>query len=413
MTARPRLVHLVTVPLTFRLLEGHAALMSKAGFEVHAISSPGPLADEYSRVTGIQVHAVSMARRIAPWSDLVSLVRLYSTLKRLRPGLVQAGTPKAGLLGTIAAYLLRVPVRVYYVHGLPVLTARGVRRLILRATERLACATATHVVCVSRSIRNELVGAGLCPSAKAVVLGDGSSNGVDTCWFDRRRLPGCTREDVRSRLGIPGDALVIGFVGRIGREKGVCELYRAWRELRDRCPAAHLLIIGPREPEDPLPEGTQRGLLDDPRIHLPGADWNIAPLYMAMDLLCLPSHREGCPNVVLEAAAMQLPVVAFRIPGVVDAVEDRVTGRLVTPLEVRELAEAIDDYLRDSALRRQHGQAGRRLMIERFQRDRVWAALTQFYGGFVFDDSASTFEGRSDRTERHSAYAAGECTRNI
>ena len=153
MSTRPRLVNIVTVPISFWLIRGWAALMSSAGFDVHAISSPGPLADEYSREQNVPVHPVPMARRISPWSDLVCLARLVATLKRLRPRVVQAGTPKAGLLGMIAAYFLRVPIRVYYIHGLPMLTARGLQRLILLTTERLACAMATHVVCVSHSIR--------------------------------------------------------------------------------------------------------------------------------------------------------------------------------------------------------------------------------------------------------------------
>ena len=236
-------------------------------------------------------------------------------------------------------------------------------------------------------MRDELVSAGLCSSRKAVVLGDGSSNGVDTRWFDRMRLPRNTRKAVRFRLGIPQDALVVGFIGRIGREKGICELQRAWREIRDWHPSAHLLIVGPLEASDPVPEETLLALAADSRVHLPGADWNCAPLYMAMDLLCLPSHREGCPNVVLEAAAMELPVVAFRVPGVVDAVEDGVTGWLVNPLNVRELAEALGQYLRDGALRKRHGQAGRRRVTELFERERVWAALTKFYASMAFEHS--------------------------
>jgi glycosyltransferase involved in cell wall biosynthesis len=193
-------------------------------------------------------------------------------------------------------------------------------------------------------MRRELVTRGLCSESKAAVIGDGSSNGVDTQWFDRARLLEGTRDQVRSRLGIPQNALVVGFIGRIAREKGICELHRAWRELRDQYPAAHLLIVGPPEAVDPVPEETQVALTGDPRVHLPGADWDTAPLYLVMDVFCLPSHREGCPNVLLEAAAMELPVVAFRVPGVTDTVEDQVTGRLVDPLNVQELAGALGDY---------------------------------------------------------------------
>ena len=398
MKTTPRLVNLVTVPISFWLVRGQAALMASAGFEVHAISSPGTLADEYSREQNVPLHPVPMARKIAPWSDLVSLLRITATLRRLKPRVVQAGTPKAGLLGMIAAYFLRVPVRVYYVHGLPMLTARGLKALLLHTTERLACTMATHVVCVGPSIRGELVAAGLCSESKAVVIGDGSSNGVDTASFDRTRLPEGTREKVRSRLGIPQNALVVGFIGRIGREKGISELQRAWRQLRDRCPSAHLLIIGPPEQTDPVSDETQLALADDPRVHLPGADWDTAPLYMAMDVFCLPSHREGLPNVLLEAAAMELPAVAFRVPGVVDAIEDGVTGRVVTALNVKELAETLGDYLRDSTLRRRHGQAARLRVTELFRREKVWAALTDFYKSLASERPAGIYQTHVKRT---------------
>ena len=379
MSGRPRLVKIVTVPLSFSLGQGHAAVMTGAGFEVHAVSSPGPLADAYSRCERVPVHPVPMARRIAPWSDLVSFVRLLRTLIRLRPSVVQAGTPKAAVLGTLAAYLLRVRVRIYYVHGLPMLTATGALRRILFAVERLTCRAATHIVCVSPSIRRELIAAGMCPPEKAVVIGHGSSNGVDLSVFDRSRFPADAVKAARANMGIPANALVIGFLGRIGREKGIEQLYEAWRVVREAFPTAYLLIVGPDEANDPVAPEILEALKSDARVRLTGPDWYPAPLYALMDVLCMPSHREGCPNVALEAAAMELPVVAFRVPGVVDAVESGTTGELVDPLSAPQIAAAISKYFRQPSLRQQHGRAGRRRIHEFFAREKVWTALTKFY----------------------------------
>ena len=379
MSTRPRLLKIVTVPLSFQLGQGHAAVMSRAGFEVHAVSSPGPLADQYSRYEKVPVHPVPMARRIAPLSDVVSFVRLCRTIRRLRPTVVQAGTPKAAVLGTLAAYLLRVRTRVYYVHGLPMLTAKGLMRRILFAVERLTCSAATHIVCVSPSIRRELVAAGMCPADKAVVLGHGSSNGVDMSVFDPARFPADAVAKARANLGIPADALVIGFLGRIGREKGIEQLYQAWRTIREEFPSAYLLIIGPDEANDPVHPEVLEGLKADPRVRMTGPDWYPAPLYALMDLLCMPSHREGLPNVALEAAAMEVPVVAFRVPGVVDAVESGTTGELVDPLCAEQIAAAIGKYFQQPSLRKKHGRAGRHRVHEFFAREKVWAALTKFY----------------------------------
>jgi len=379
MSTRPRLLKIVTVPLSFQLGQGHAAVMSRAGFEVHAVSSPGPLADQYSRYEKVPVHPIPMARRIAPLSDVVSFVRLCRTIRRLRPTVVQAGTPKAAVLGTLAAYLLRVRTRVYYVHGLPMLTAKGLMRRILFAVERLTCSAATHIVCVSPSIRRELVAAGMCPADKAVVLGHGSSNGVDMSVFDPARFPADAVAKARANLGIPADALVIGFLGRIGREKGIEQLYQAWRTIREEFPSAYLLIIGPDEANDPVHPEVLEGLKADPRVRMTGPDWYPAPLYALMDLLCMPSHREGLPNVALEAAAMEVPVVAFRVPGVVDAVESGTTGELVDPLCAEQIAAAIGKYFQQPSLRKKHGRAGRHRVHEFFAREKVWAALTKFY----------------------------------
>jgi glycosyltransferase involved in cell wall biosynthesis len=379
MSARPRLVKIVTVPLSFHLGRGHAAQFAKAGYEVHAVSSPGSLADEYSREEQVPLHPVPMARRIKPLADLVSFVRLYRTLKQLRPTVVQSGTPKAAVLGTLAAFLLRVRVRVYYVHGLPVLTAKGALRPVLLAVERMTCSAATHVICVSQSIRRELIAAGLCSPEKAVVLGHGSSNGIDTDVYDRARFTPEAIKATRGGFGIPEDALVVGYIGRIGREKGIGELREAWQSIRAAVPTAHLLIIGPDEPNDPVAPAVLDALANDPRVHISGPDWNPAPLYAAMDLFCLPSHREGCPNVALEAAAMELPVVGFRVPGVTDAVVSGQTGELVEPHSAQQIAEAICKYFRQPSLRKRHGRAARKRVQTFFTREKVWAALTKFY----------------------------------
>ncbi|HET7584809.1 MAG TPA: sugar transferase [Gemmatimonadaceae bacterium] len=378
--APTRLVHVTTIPMSLTFLVGQVDFMRARGFSVSAISSPGPDRERFAAQLGIDVHTVEMPRRITPLRDLAALAALVRTLRRIRPHVVHAHTPKGGLLGTTAAAIAGVPVRIYHMRGLPLTAATGWRRTLLRATERVSCMMAHRVICNSASLRQVALAERVCAAEKMVVLGAGSGNGVDAEGrFHPDRLPPDTRTQVRARLGIPVDALVVGFVGRVVRDKGVVELLDAWHRLRDDFPDAHLLVVGPVEPQDPVPAETLDALRNDPRVHLAGMDWDTPPLYAAMDLVTLPTYREGFPNVPLEAAAMRLPVVATRVPGCVDAVVDGVTGTLVPARDATALAHALAAYLGDAELRRAHGHAGRERVLRDFRPERLWDALYNEY----------------------------------
>jgi glycosyltransferase involved in cell wall biosynthesis len=381
-----RLVHITTVPESLPFFTGQVGYMKSRGFDVQALSSPGKELDRFAATERIFVHAVPMARRITPLRDLMAVVRLRHRLRSLQPHIVHAHTPKGGLLGMIGACLARVPVRMYHIHGLPLMTATGLKRRLLKATERVACALAHQVLCVSHSVRDVAIAERLCPPDKIKVLLHGSVNGVDAVGqFNPRNLSPAARDEVRARYGIAPDALVAGFVGRVVRDKGLTELAQAWQELRAAFPDLHLLIVGPFEPQDPLPVEVEALLRSDPRVHLAGECGNVAPLYAAMDLLVLPTYREGLVIVALEAAAMELPIVATRIPGCVDAVQDGVTATLVPVRDAVALEAAVRRYLGDPELRRRHGQAGRQLVLRDFAQPVLWEALYQEYTRLLRD----------------------------
>jgi glycosyltransferase involved in cell wall biosynthesis len=376
----PALLHITTIPMSLTFLRGQVGYMKERGFRVHAVSSPGPDLVAFGRNERIPVHAVEMPRRITPWRDVRALAALLRVLHQVRPTIVHAHTPKGGLLGMIAATLSRTPVRIYHVRGLPALSAAGLRRRLLWRVERIACSLAHLVLCVSHSLREEGIRQGLCPAEKITVLAAGSGNGVDAKGrFNPETLEGSARAETRGRLGIPPDATVIGFVGRVVRDKGIVELTEAWEMLRGMDRKLQLLLVGPFEPQDAVPPEIAVRLREDPRVHLVGMDWNTPPLYAAMDLVALPTHREGFPNVPLEAAAMGIPVVATRIPGCVDAVLDGVTGTLVPAGDADTLAGAIEAYVRDPALRRHQGAVGRERVLLEFEQEMIWEALHREY----------------------------------
>jgi glycosyltransferase involved in cell wall biosynthesis len=339
--------------------------------------------DRFAARRGVPVHAVAMSRRITPRHDLQSLWGVRRVLCRLRPHVVHGHTPKGGLLAMLAAWLCRVPVRVYHLHGLPLATATGLKRRLLRRTEQLACALATQVLCVSRSLREAALKERLCRPDKITVLLEGNIDGVEAeRVFNPALLPPESRLKVREQFGIPADALVLGFVGRVVRDKGVAELAAAWQQLRGEFPDLHLLIVGPVEPQDPIPPETAAVLRDDPRVHLAGDELELVNMprwYGAMDLVVLPSYREGFGVVLLEAAAMGLPVVATQIPGCRDAVKDGETGTLVPPRDAPALAQVIRQYLCDPDRRCRHGQAGRARALRDFRPEAMRAALFAEY----------------------------------
>ncbi|MFW2334725.1 glycosyltransferase [Ilumatobacter sp.] len=305
------MLYLVTSDISARFLRGQLAHLIERGFEVAVgagLSDPPAVFDE-----GVEVHDLPLVRNPSPLADLRGLIAVLGLIRRTRPTIVNASTPKAGLLGMIASWLLRVPKRVYVVRGLRFETANGISRHALRSLERVTTACATDVVYNSRSLlavaeRERAVGTG-----RGVVLAGGSGNGIDAEHFDE--LP--TRHEARRVLGLAHDTKVIGFVGRLTRDKGIVDLVEAFRSLDDD---TVLLLVGDFETGDPVPDTTRRVIENDDRIvQLPWID-DTRSIYPAIDVLAFPSAREGLPNVPLEAQLCGVPVVAYAATGTVDAV---------------------------------------------------------------------------------------------
>ena len=375
----PRLVYLVTVPITAdAFLRGQLAYMRERGFDVTVVSSPGPELDRVREREDVATIALPMARPIRPRADAESLARLVPLLRRLRPDIVNASTPKAGLLGMIAAKTVGVPVRIYLLRGLRLETTSGNLRRVLSATERITAACATTVICNSPSVRAAAVSGGHIPAAKARVLGEGSSNGVEPeRWARTPERIAAGRERLRA-AGIPDDAEIIGFVGRFDPDKGIADLVDAFAIVRKERPRARLVLIGGGLADDDDPALAAK-LHGAEGVHSLGKTSDLAPLYACMDVLAFPSLREGFPNVPLEAACAEVPAVGYRSTGVVDAIADGDGGVIVAQHDVRALAQALERYLADDDLRRRAGAAARARVLRSFARERVWEAWERFY----------------------------------
>ena len=378
-TNRPPTILLgVTSPQTCLILGARLRALRQAGFRVLLVSSPGELLDSTAAREQVESIPIPMQREISPLSDPLSLFRLWLLLVRRRPDLVEFSTPKAGLLGTFAAMLCGVPRRVYMLRGLKCETAAGLKRHLLFAAERLTAACAHVVLCNSESLRRQAISLGLAAERKLRLLGEGSSNGVDVGHFS----PGPS--NVREKLGIPRSAKVVGFVGRLTCDKGLPELVDAFDSILRAEPAARLLLVGWFDAaEDALGQDLRTRILRHSRIDCTGFVRDTAPYYRAMDVLVLPTFREGFPNVVLEAAASGVPVVTTECTGARDSVVSEVTGMLVPPGYPEAISEAVLKIICNPERRNRMGQAARLWILEHYIESRVLALTANYYRGLV------------------------------
>lgn len=320
---------------------------------------------------------IPFLREIHPIVDLQALCRLIASPEFRGLDILNASTPKAGLIGMLAGWLCRLPVRIYLVRGLRYETARGWKRWLLMTAERIACACAHRVVCISDSVRRELIAEGLVSAQKTCVLGSGSSNGVQFSRF--AEVSPSKIAEARNQLGLPIDVPVIGFVGRLTRDKGISELWAAFQQVRARWPEARLLIVGDFESGDPVGKEVQEALRHDPAVHITGFVADTSIYFPLMTLLAFPSYREGFPNVILEAACAGVPAVGFSATGTIDAIQDGQTGRIVPLGDSVRMAEAMAMYLSDDTLRARHGQTARERARRDFVPERIWQAMFELY----------------------------------
>jgi len=377
----PHVIYIVTDPLTVKIyLKPQLEAFIRRGWQASVICGGDkaslPNAEE---LEGVNLYHVPMLREIAPVRDTLALLRLILLLMRLRPAIVNAGTPKAGLLGMIASRLALVPMRVYQLHGLRLETATGWRRLVFLMTERTACWCSQKVLCVSKSLKDKVIELGICKSQKLVVLGSGSCVGIHLPDYAPGPEQLALAAAVKSKLNIPEKAPVVGFIGRLTRDKGIIDLLEAFTAVRCKHSSAYLLLVGPFEEGDPLPKNVRLQITQNPYIrHVSWTD-DPRPYLHLMDVFVLPTYREGLPGVLLEAAAAETPIVATRATGVTDVVVDGETGLISSIGDVHSLAANILTLLTNPGLARRLSRQSLSKVQAEFSRKRVLHHLELFY----------------------------------
>ena len=359
-----------------KLIEGQMKFMTSHNFEVIGLSSPGELLDKVGNKEGVKVVGIKMSRKITPIQDLKAVLKLYKYLRKEKPTIVHTHTPKAGIVGILASYLARVPNRMHTVAGLPLLEATGVKRKVLNFVEKMTYKCATNVYPNSYGLKNIIVDSNFTKKEKLKVIANGSSNGIDTSYFNPALFSEEEGQILRDNLNVQKKDFVFIFVGRIVGDKGINELVAAFEKLSTENKKVKLLLVGPLEEElDPLQEQTTNIIQNNKQIISVGYQNDVRPYFAIANVLAFPSYREGFPNVVMQAGAMGLPSIVSDINGCNEIIVAQKNGLIIPVKSVTPLYNAMVVTIKDKQMRLN----ARHMITNRFEQKVVWEALLNEY----------------------------------
>lgn len=382
----PRLLRITTVPMSLHLLlQGQFRFMREQGFDVVTMSSQGREIEDVVR-DGTRHIVIPLTRKITPLQDLKCLWLMVREIRQLKPDIVHTHTPKAGLIGMMAARICNVPVRLHTVAGLPLMEASGITRWVLQLAEQITYACAHRIYPNSVGLKLFIEQRFPMREEKVKIIGKGSSNGIDTVYFDRSNDLEERAVGVRAKCKIASADFVFSFVGRIVKDKGIVELIKAFKEVSDDLAKLHpkkkvfLLLVGPIEHDlDPLPQQIYDFAMEDERVIFAGFQADIRPWIMASDVFVFPSYREGFPNVVMQASLLKVPCIVSDINGCNEIVRDGITGIIVPPKKVDALVKSMKELILDDARRKGYGVAARNFVATHFKREFIWQELRKEY----------------------------------
>jgi glycosyltransferase involved in cell wall biosynthesis len=368
---RRRIIVVTTIPETmYSTMKELIPFLIERDMEVIGVASRGQwlFESDIRERFHIPYFTVEFTRIISPIRDFIALLQMLFVLFRLRPHIIHYSTPKASLIAAMASFIMRTPLRVYTVRGIPFERKKGLAFRVFLFLERLTCMMSHVVICVSRSNMSYISARKICPPRKLCVIRNGSSHGVDARnMFNPSSVGAERRAALRKNAGISDSAVVFGYIGRLVGDKGAPELLKVWETAAERWPDAHLLIVGDDgEPRDRILMDATSSENARRRLHLFKPTRDIVEWYAVMDVFILPSHREGFPNVVLEAGAMGLPVITTDALGCIDSVIDGLTGFIFKYGDCEGLIEKMTVLYKDRQLRDRLGSEGRRRALSEF-----------------------------------------------
>lgn len=377
---KKKLVRITTVPISLeKLLENQLRFMT-AHYAVTIVSSDQPHLERVAQSQGTQSHWVEMTRQITPIQDLKSVWQLYRFFQKEKPFIVHTHTPKAGIVGMLAAKLAGVPNRLHTVAGLPLLEATGIKRKVLDFVEKLTYACATQVYPNSKGLLGIILQNQYTNPEKLHIIGNGSSNGINTSHFSAAHYTQQQNQELRMELGFSDHDFIFVFVGRLVKDKGINELIAAFEILKTKHSNARLLLVGDYETElDPLFPETLQKIDADPSIVHTGFMSDVRPYFAAADALVFPTYREGFPNVVLQAGAMGLPSIVTDINGCNEIIENGKNGLIIPVKNTGAILQAMQRLISDKNLYISLQNQTRESVVSRYEQKVVWEAILAEY----------------------------------
>lgn len=377
---KKKLIRITTVPISLeKLLENQLRFMSQF-YEVIAISADKERLEKFGEDQEVETYHIELTRRITPIQDLKAVFKLYEFLKKEKPQIVHTHTPKAGIVGMLASYLARTPNRLHTVAGLPLLEATGMKRKVLNFVEKFTYACATKVYPNSYGLKNIILENKFTKKVKLNVLANGSSNGIDTAYFNPELFAAKEKRALRDELNIKEIDFVFIFVGRIVGDKGMNELIAAFDQLSKEKENVKLLLVGLFEADlDPLKKKTIATIDTNKQIISVGYQKDVRPYFAIADILVFPSYREGFPNVVLQAGAMGLPSIVTNINGCNEIIVENKNGWIIPVKSEETLFNAMKNCFTGSNAFNNVKLNARKMIIDRYEQQVVWEAILKEY----------------------------------
>jgi len=367
--SKKKLVRITTVPLSLdKILDGQLSFMNNH-YEVIAVSSEKEYLIRCAKNEGVRFKHIEMTRKITPIKDFISLIKLISFLKKERPLIIHSHTPKAGILAMLASKITNIPIRLHTVAGLPLMEEKGSKKKLLELIEKLTYSFSTFVFTNSNGLYKYIIDNNYVSKSKLKVIGNGSSNGVDVNYFSPTSVSEKEKEKLKLSLGILENDFTFVFVGRIVADKGINELINAFDTISFQNNAIKLLLVGEQESHlDPLNENTLKLISTNKNIIKTGFQKDIRPFLAVSDALVFPSYREGFPNVIMQAGAMELPVIATNINGCNEIIINEKNGVLIELKNNGAIVKAMVRLIEDEAFYKNLKSNARSMIVSRFER---------------------------------------------